>query len=97
MQTSNTIPLLCTQTKEPNVSDWNKLIRMMKYLNGTQDMKLNLSAENLRSIKWYVDASFTVHPDFRSQTGGTRSGTIAIGEAEAQHKEQHQSRISGSR
>ena len=44
---------------------------MMKYLNGTQDMKLTLSAENLRSIKWYVDASFAVHPDFRSQTGGT--------------------------
>ena len=53
------------------MSDWNKLIRMMKYLNGTQDMKLTLSAENLQNIKWYVDASFTVHPDFRSQTGGT--------------------------
>ena len=59
------------QTKEPNVSDWNKLIRMMKYLNGMQNMKLTLSAKNLRSIKWYVDMSFAVHPDFRSQTGGT--------------------------
>ena len=46
---------------------------MMKYLNGTHDMKLTLCAENLRSIKWYVDASFTVHPDFRSQTGGTKT------------------------
>ena len=44
---------------------------MMKYLNGTQDMMLTLSAENLWSIKWYVDASFPVHPDFRSQTRGT--------------------------
>ena len=44
---------------------------MMKYLNGTQDMKLTLSAVNLLSIKWYVDASFAVHPDLRSQTGGT--------------------------
>ena len=73
------IPLLCTQTKEPNVSDWNKLIRMMKYLNGTQDMKLTLGAENLWSIKWYVDASFAVHPDFRSRTGGTmtfRKGAV---------------------
>ena len=32
------IALLCMRTKEPNVSDWSKLIRMMKYLNGTQDM-----------------------------------------------------------
>ena len=97
-----TIALLCTRTKEPNVSDWNKLIRMMKYLNGTQDMKLTLSADNLRSIKWYVDTSFAVHPDFRSQTGGTmtfgkKSGTIAIKEAKAQYKEQHRSRTSGSR
>ena len=35
------------------------------------DMKLTLSTENLWSIKWYVDVSFAVHPDFRSQTGGT--------------------------
>ena len=41
---------------------------MMKYLN---DMKLTLSAEDLWSIKWYVHASFAVHPDFRSQTRGT--------------------------
>ena len=54
-----------------NMSDWNKLIRMMKYLNGKQDMKLTLSTESLWSIKWYVDISFAVHPDFRSQTRGT--------------------------
>ena len=40
-------------------------------MNGTQDMKLTLSTENLWSIEWYVDALFAVHPDFRSQTGGT--------------------------
>ena len=40
----------------------------MKYLNGTKKMHLTLSAENLRTIKWYVDASFAVHPDFRSHT-----------------------------
>ena len=39
---------------------------MMKYLNGMQDMKLTLSAENLRRLKWYVDASFTV-------PGGTKT------------------------
>ena len=61
------------------MSDWNKLIRMMKYLNGTQDMKLTLSTKNLQSIKWYVDASFAIHPDFRSQTRGTmtfRKGAV---------------------
>jgi len=32
-------------------------------------MVLTLSADNLHTIKWYVDASFAVHPDFRSHTG----------------------------
>src|SRR5210317_443069 len=41
----------------------------MKYLNGTKRMHLTLSAESLRTIKWYVDASFAVHPGFRSHTG----------------------------
>jgi hypothetical protein len=42
----------------------------MKYLNGTQDEVLFLSADDLHVIKWYVDASFAVHPDFKSHTGG---------------------------
>jgi hypothetical protein len=65
------IAVLCTRVKDPNQADWLKLVRLMKYLNGTQDMKLTLAADNLRSIKWYVDASFAVHPDFKSHTGGT--------------------------
>jgi hypothetical protein len=28
-----------------------------------------LSANDLRVVKWYVDASFAVHPDFKSHTG----------------------------
>ena len=29
-----------------------------------------LAADDLRVVKWYVDASFAVHPDFMSHTGG---------------------------
>ena len=63
------ITALCTRVKSPNQDDWRKLIRLMKYLNGTKDDKLILSADNLHTIKWYVDASFAVHPDFKSHTG----------------------------
>jgi hypothetical protein len=42
---------------------------MMKYLNGTTKLQLLLRAGNLHCIKWYVDASFAVHPDFKSHTG----------------------------
>ena len=43
---------------------------MMKYLHSTQGWHLTLKADDLKIIKWYVDASFAVHPDFRSHTGG---------------------------
>jgi hypothetical protein len=44
-------------------------MRVMKYLNGTRSEYLTLSADDLRVVKWYVDASFVVHPDFKSHTG----------------------------
>ena len=65
-----TIAVLCTRTQKPNESDWKKLLRLLKYCNGTRDDVLILSADNLRVIKWYIDAAFAVHPDFRSHTGG---------------------------
>ena len=51
--------------------DWNKLVRLMKYLNGTKNRKLTLSADDLQIIKWYVNAAFAVHPNYRSHTGAT--------------------------
>lgn len=32
--------------------------------------KLTLRADGTHTLKWYVDAAFAVHPDFRSHTGG---------------------------
>ena len=61
---------LCTRVKSPNHDDWRKLIKLLRYINGTRKDKLILSADNLNIIKWYVDASFAVHPDFKSHTGG---------------------------
>ena len=46
------------------------MIRLMRYLNGTKDLTLKLSTNgNMQVIKWYVDASFAVHSDFKSHTG----------------------------
>ena len=63
--------MLCTRVKAPNKSDWDKLIRLLKFLNGTRDDALTLSADDLGVIKWYVDAAFAVHPDFKSHTGAS--------------------------
>ena len=42
---------------------------MIKYLNGKKKNYLTLSTDDLKVIKWYVDASFAVHPDFKVPTG----------------------------
>jgi hypothetical protein len=63
------ISVLCMRVKDPNQADWEKLMRVMKYLNRTRTEYLTLSADDLRVVKWYVDASFAVHPDFKSHTG----------------------------
>jgi hypothetical protein len=68
-----TIAVLCTWVKGPNKYDWHKLIRVMKYLNGSKKRRLKLSAGNICCIKWYMDTSFAVHPDYKSHTGATMS------------------------
>jgi hypothetical protein len=43
----------------------------MKYIRGTQTMPLLiLSANGSGILKWWVDASFAVHPNMRGHSGG---------------------------
>jgi hypothetical protein len=63
------ILVLCMRVRDLNQADWEKLMRVMKYLNGTKGENLTLSADGLRVFKWYVDACFAVHQDFKSHTG----------------------------
>jgi len=51
-----------------NQNDTNKLIRVYKYLNSTQDKGLVLHADTIK-LTCFVDASYATHPDARSHTG----------------------------
>jgi hypothetical protein len=55
------------------VDDYKKLRRVVRYLRDTKKLALTLEADDLRMIKWWIDASFAVHKDMRSHTGGTMS------------------------
>lgn len=61
---------MCTRTQNPHESDWMHLEYLFQYLHNTQHEKLHLSVDALNVVKWFVDASFAVHPDYRSHTGG---------------------------
>ena len=80
------IAALCTRVREPNEHDWRKLVRLIKFLNGTRADKLTLSADDLHVVKWYVDAAFAVHPDFRSHTGAVM--TYGTGAAQSISRKQ---------
>ncbi len=74
------IAFLATRVKEPNEADWQKLIRVLRYLKATQNDVLRLEADDTQTIKWHVDAAFAVHKDMKSHTGATMTlgkGTIA--------------------
>ena len=81
-----TIAFLSTRVISPTEMDWKKLIRLLEYLHGTSELKLKLRADNLRVIKWYVDASYAVHPDYRSHTGAVM--TMGRGAVQAMSRKQ---------
>ena len=61
---------LCTRVRGPDTDDYKNLARVMKYIQGTIGLPLILSIDKSVNRKWYVDASFAVHKDMRSHTGG---------------------------
>ena len=68
--TCTAIAFLTTRVREPDTDDWTKLSHLMKYLRGTKELPLILSANGSGILKWWIDGSFAVHPNMRSHTGG---------------------------
>jgi hypothetical protein len=64
------IAFFTTRVRAPNKQDWDKLVRMMKFLISTRNDCLTLHADGSKNIYWHVHASFAVHGDFKSHTGG---------------------------
>ena len=64
------IAFLCTRVQNPDVDDWKKLVRVLGYVKETIFLPLVLGWDETGNIYWYVDASFAVHQNMRSHTGG---------------------------
>ncbi len=45
------VAFLTTRVKSPDIDDWGKLKRVLKYLNGTKYLKLRLCVDNLGLLK----------------------------------------------
>jgi hypothetical protein len=67
------VSFLCGRLTKPDQDDYKKLARVLKYLDSTVDLPLVLGANDSGKIRWWVDASYAVHTDMKSHTGGTLS------------------------
>ncbi len=67
------VVFLTTRVKDPDEDDWVKLQCILKYLHGTVYLSSTLDASQMTLVRWWVDASFAIHPDYRSHTGAVLS------------------------
>ena len=65
-----TVPLFCTKVKWIDEDERKKLLRMIEYLQETQDEKLTLKTNNMTMVDWYVDAAFAVYAGMKHHKGG---------------------------
>jgi hypothetical protein len=68
--TCTAITFLTMRVHEPDKDDWTKLVHLMRYIRGTRRMPLILSANGSCILKWWVDASFAVHPNMQGRSVG---------------------------
>ena len=65
-----TISFLCSRVTKSTEQDWKKLQRLLQYLNGTLDRKFTIGADDITTMNLYIDASYAIHDDMKSHTGG---------------------------
>jgi len=73
------VAYLTTRVQSPNLADYKKLLRVLKYLNGSKHLTMRLSFDINNNISSWIDASHAVHNDCKSHTGSAisiGSGTV---------------------
>ena len=63
------VAFLCKRVKCPNIGDWKKLGRLVRYGRATIHLPLIVGSDGTGKMVWSIDASFVVHIDIKSQTG----------------------------
>ena len=63
------VAFLCKRVKCPNVGNWKKLGRLVRYVRATIHLPLIVGSDGTGNMVWSIDASFAVHMDMKSHTG----------------------------
>lgn len=67
------IAFLCSCVSCSTEEDWSKLKRVLTYINGLLDEYRFIGADNISKMKTWINASYAVHQDMKSHTGGVIS------------------------
>ena len=65
-----TITFLTRIVRVPDEDNFSKLVHFMQYITGTSTLPLIISANRSEILKWWVDASFSVHPNILAHSRG---------------------------
>jgi hypothetical protein len=63
------VAYLTTRVLTPTIDDWNKLTRLLQYLNHSKSLIMRLSSNGDDQVLCYVDASHHNHADGKSHSG----------------------------
>jgi hypothetical protein len=83
------VSFLTTRVRAPDEDDWKKLVRLLRYLNGTRDLKLRFgdgTVSGMIEVFASIDAAFATYRDGRSQSGLVIQ--VAKGSVEGKSKKQ---------
>jgi hypothetical protein len=77
------VVFLATKASDPTIADMNKLIRILKYLNGTIKYGIQFTWQKDQNYYAFIDASYNVHSDGKGHSGiviqrGISGGPIFI-------------------
>ena len=61
------VAYLSTHMQNPTKNDVPKLVRILRYLNGTKDRGITFSNDDMNLSVW-IDASYAIHDDAKSQS-----------------------------
>ena len=63
------VVFLCKRRKCPNVGDWKKVGRLIRYVRAMIHLLLMVRSTGLGNLVWSINALFGVHIDMKSHTG----------------------------
>ena len=65
------VAFLSSHVSSPDQDDYMKLGKVIKYLERTLHLTLQLQVDESNLLQWWVDAAYATHPDMKGQTGAT--------------------------